>query len=189
MSKWQTMRKRLKLNRPSRRRYARPPRQRTPVGMDFTAANLAVPLALQCCTDCGAVQYPPREVCANCLCGSLKWRPASGNGRVLASVTLHHSLWEFFKRRIGAAPWPVATIRLDCEVTVFAHVAAQTFDNTARRDIAAGTAVTVFSHSDCSRNAVLIAVAANTPIGTRAQRSAIAEQLGLTQPAEFTGGI
>ncbi|MBN7797403.1 Zn-ribbon domain-containing OB-fold protein [Parahaliea mediterranea] len=192
MSKRQTMRQRLKLNRPSRRRLARPPRQRTPVGMDFTAANLPVALSLQHCSACGAAQYPPREVCGDCLCPTLVWREAETGGTLLAGVDLHHSLWEFFKRRIAQAPWPVASVRLDCGVTVFAHLALHTFSALPAKDAAslpADTRVAVFSHSDASRNAVLIAVSADTPIAERGQRRAIAQQLELTSPAEKPEGI
>ncbi|MFV0278783.1 MAG: Zn-ribbon domain-containing OB-fold protein, partial [Parahaliea sp.] len=179
----------LKLNRPSRCRFARPPRQRTHVGADFTAANLPVALALQHCVDCGQAQYPPREVCAHCLCPSLKWREVGTGGALLAGVDLHHSLWEYFKRRITEAPWPVATVKLDCGVTVFTHLALHTFPADRAASVAAGTRLQVFSHSDSSRNAVLFAVAGETPIATRAQRLAIAEQLGLTRAAEKPEGI
>lgn len=189
MSQSHTMRQRLKFNRPSRRRLARPPRQRTPVGMDFTAANLPVALSLQHCTACGAAQYPPREVCGDCLSPTLAWREADTAGSLLAGVDLHHSLWEYFKRRTAEAPWPVATIRMDCNVTVFAHLALHTFPATDAASLPGGTRVAVFSHSDASRNAVLIAVSAGTPIADRAQRSSIAEQLGLTRPAEWPQGI
>lgn len=189
MSKRHSMRQRLKLNRPSLRRLARPPRARTPVGMDFNAANLPVALAMQHCRACHAVQYPPREVCGDCLSPDLAWRETATGGTLLAGVALHHSLWEFFRRRIAEAPWPVATVRLDCNVTVFAHLALQTFSAGNSAGLPTGTAVAVFSHSDCSRNTVLIAVSADTPIAERAQRLAIAEQLGLTMPAEKPGGI
>ncbi len=189
MSSRDTMRKRLKLNRPSLRRFARPPRQRTPVGADFNAANLPVALSMQHCTSCGRVQYPPREVCADCLGNELRWRETPGGGELLAAVELHHSLWEYFKRRTAEAPWPVATVHLDCDVTVFAHLALTRFNTTTTEDLPAGTRMQVFSHSDSSRNAVLIAVPEATAMATRAQRRAIAESLGLTQAAEKPGGL
>jgi uncharacterized OB-fold protein len=192
MSQTESMRRRARLNRPSLRARARPPKLRTPVGADFSAANLPVALALQHCADCGRCQYPPREVCEHCLSPTLYWREAQTGGSLLAAVALHHSLWEFFKRRIASAPWPVATIRLDCDVTVFAHLALQTFAPGAdggATTLPGGTRVQVFSHSDCSRNAVLIAVAEATPIATAAQRRALAEALGLTTPALKPGGL
>lgn len=189
MSVTQTMRSRLKLNRPSLRKLARPPKQRTPLGTDFNAANLPVALSLQHCRDCGSVQYPPREVCAQCLGDSLTWRPTAGAGRLLSRVALHHSLWEFYKRRIADAPWPVASVQLDCGVVVFAHLALETFAADDAIDVLADTPVQVFTHTDCSLNAVMIAVAADTPISGRQQRHAIAARLCLLEPAMKPEGI
>jgi hypothetical protein len=189
MSQTEGMRQRLKLQRPSLRARARPPKLRTPVGGDFSAANLPVALALQHCADCGRQQYPPREVCEHCLSPSLRWRETGTGGTLLAAVALHHSLWEFFKRRIASAPWPVATVRLDCDVTVFAHLALHTFTPGDTALLAGGTRAQVFSHSDCSRNAVLIAVGEGTAIATAGERRAIADGLGLTAPALKPGGL
>ena len=49
-------------------------------------------LALQQCTGCGTVQYPPRELCSACLADALEWRATDGEaGEVLATTLLHHS--------------------------------------------------------------------------------------------------
>lgn len=189
MSSSHSMRSRLKFNRPSLRLRARPPRQRTAPGAAFTAANLPVALALQHCDECGAAQYPPREVCRHCLSPELRWRECATGGTLLCAVELHHSVWEYFKRRIAQAPWPIASVRLDCAVTVFAHLALPCFGRSTADVIPGGTRVQVLSHSDCSLNAVLIAVGEHTPIATRAQRAAIADATGLTRPALKPGGI
>jgi len=189
MSTTPIMRSRLKLNRPSLRKRARPPKQRTPLGTAFNAANLPVALALQHCRDCGCVQYPPRELCSRCLGDALVWRPTSGSGRLVSSIELHHSLWEYFKRRLEEKPWPVASVRLDCGVIVFAHLALETFGADATATLAADTPVQVFTHTDCSLNAVMIAVAASTPIARRSERHAIASGLGLLEPAIKPEGI
>ena len=182
------MRARLKLSRPSLRRNARPPKQRTHVGGDFNAANLPVALSLQHCTACQRVQYPPREICCECLGGVLQWRETSGSGQLIAAIELHHSLWEFFKRRLKHRPWPIANIRLDCDVSVIAHLDVDSFGQGAS-EIAAGTAVCVFSHTDCSNNAVLIAVKGGTDITHPAERKAIADRIGLTRVALREDGI
>ncbi|MEQ9462541.1 MAG: zinc ribbon domain-containing protein [Haliea sp.] len=186
MSTTPTMRSRLKQNRPSLRKLARPPKQRTALGSAFNAANLPVALALQHCRDCGTVQYPPRELCRQCLGDALVWRSTSGSGRLVSSIELHHSLWEYFKRRLVEKPWPVASVRLDCGVIVFAHLATETFGDPA---LPAGTAVQVFTHTDCSLNAVMIAVAADIPVDSRSQRHAITASLGLLEPAIKPEGI
>lgn len=182
------MQSRLKLNRPSVRHKTRPPKQRTPLGDTFTAANLATALSLQHCCDCGQVQYPPRELCHVCL-GDLVWRETPGNGVVSSRVDLHHSLWEFFKRHTAQQPWPIASIKLDCGPTVLAHVDLASFGAAVADDVAAGTPVQVFSHSDCSQQAVLIMVKASEPVATSDQRQAIAARLGLLEPALKPGGI
>ncbi len=188
MSTSSKMQRRLKLNRPSVRARARPPKQRTPAGDIFTAANLPNALTLQHCEECGQVQYPPRELCKACL-GELVWRETQGSGVISSGVDLHHSLWEFFKRRMQQKPWPIASIALDCGPTVIAHLDLESFAATCADDIALATAVQVFSHSDCSQQAVLIAVASGEPTKTADQRAAIATRLGLLAPALKPGGI
>ncbi|HEY7775284.1 MAG TPA: zinc ribbon domain-containing protein [Kineobactrum sp.] len=189
MSTSHTMQQRLKYNRPSLRRNARPPKQRTHLGTAFTAANLPVALALQHCCNCATVQYPPRELCRHCLEDTLLWRSTETGGALVSRLELHNSLWEYFRRRIATAPWPIASVRLDCGVIVFAHLAPATFGANTATAIPATTRVQVFSHTDSSLNAVLIAVDAQTAITTPAQRRAIAAGLGLLEPACKPGGV
>ena len=179
---------RHKLNRPSLRKNARPPKKRSPVGQTFTAANLATSLSLQHCTSCGQVQYPPRELCSACL-GDLVWRPTSGNGIVTSRLDLHHSLWEFFKRKLSTKPWPIASVTLDCGPTVIAHLDVASFAASQALDITPGTPVEIFSHTDCSLQSVLIATAAGQELGSAKNRTERAEQLELLSPALKPGGI
>ncbi len=175
------MRARLKLSRPSLRAEARPPGQRSVCGSQFSAANLPGALQLQHCTDCGHIQYPPAELCGACLGHTLIYRNTACEGTLLAQSQLHHSLWEYFKRRISEAPWPVATVRLNAGPVVIAHLVG--------RDFNAGDAVQVFSHSDASRSVVLLAVSASANIETPQLRQDIVAALGLDQPAERQHGI
>ncbi len=172
-------------------RVAVPPAFRTPLGTAFTAANAPVALALQHCPHCHTVQYPPRAVCRHCLKDGLVWQETATRGRLLSRLDLHHSLAEYFKQRIEASPWPVASVRLDCGVVVFAHLALATFGMAnGGKSVDSAVAipgdrqVNVFSHLDVSENAVLIAVDKQTPIDTDAQRSAIVEAMGLCEPAK-----
>jgi uncharacterized OB-fold protein len=49
-------------------------------------------IRLQRCLDCGAAQYPPREVCGHCLSDRLGWDSADSlPARVVALTVLHHS--------------------------------------------------------------------------------------------------
>ncbi len=176
-----THRARLKYNRPSLRERARPPKPRSSLGQAFSSANLNSILKLQHCLGCNTVQYPPRELCQSCLSDQLRWRESKNTGHIIQAITLHHSLWEFFKRRLAEKPWTIASIRLDCKVTVFAHLAtaATTTD----------MPVQVFTHSDASLNSVIIAVDLATRIDTPPQRLSITQSLGLTEPAIRKGGI
>ena len=75
---------RTKLNRPSLRARARPPKQRTILGKEFSAVNLPSELSLQHCLECGLPQYPPAELCGNCLSPKLRYRETTGEGELLA---------------------------------------------------------------------------------------------------------
>lgn len=175
------IKRRLKFNRPSLRARARPPKQRTPLGMQFSAANLPVALAMQHCRACGHVQYPPTELCGECLEDALVYREIGGEGRLLARTELHHSLWEYFKRRLRQQPWVMGSVKLSTGPVVFAHLATCSLQP--------GDAVTVFSHTDASQAMVLIAVDPNTDVQSAAARKSIATSLGLDQPALRKGGI
>jgi short-subunit dehydrogenase/uncharacterized OB-fold protein len=85
--------------------------------------------ALQVCGDCGAVQYPPRDVCGNCLSPALKWRDVERGGVVVASTVGRISGELYFRAR---EPWRTGLVRLDCGPVVVAHL---------HRDCAAGDRV------------------------------------------------
>ncbi len=189
MSSTDMMRARLKKNRPSRRHRARPPKQRTALGQAFSAANLGSAIALQQCRNCDARQYPPRDVCHQCLGDDLVWRDCSSKGKLLSAIPLHHSLWEYFKRRLDTAPWPIASVRLEEGPIVFAHLHPQSLLDDAGKCPPADTPVKVFSHTDSSLNSVMIAVSASTDIASATARTGIAEAMGLTEPALRPGGI
>ena len=189
MSASSSGRQRLKHNRPAVRRLARPPKQRTPVGAAFSAVNLAGALLLQHCTACGAVQYPPRELCRHCLADRLVWRETDRRGQLLSRIELQHSLWEYYRRRLQQAAWPLASVKLDCGVIALAHLALSSFAATSAIAIAAGTPVQLFSHSDCSLNSVLVAASATTALDSNRQRRAVMDSLGLLEPACKPGGI
>jgi uncharacterized OB-fold protein len=189
MSNKYTRQARLKLNRPSLRERARPPKQRTSIGHTFTTANYSGVLVMQHCQQCGLVQYPSREICQNCLDGKLIWRETSTTGHILSSIELHHSLWEYFKRRLVDAPWPIATVKLDNGATVFSHLYLASFREKSLENLTKGTDVQVFSHSDSSLNSVLIAVCATCDIAQLKDRTTIAQAMGLTAAAIKPGGI
>ena len=161
-----------------------PPGLRTHLGRAFTEANRECALSLQHCENCGCVQYPPRELCQQCLQGDLVWRETDTHGLVLNRIALHHSISEFYNQKIESSPWAIASVKLDCGATVIAHLARHTFPNGDIGAVAPDTVVQVFSHADCSQSAVLVAVAEGTAFETEEQRQAIFEQMGLLGPGQ-----
>jgi NAD(P)-dependent dehydrogenase (short-subunit alcohol dehydrogenase family)/uncharacterized OB-fold protein len=99
-----------------------PPRARSRVALGLTAAAARGRLELQVCRDCGAVQYPPREICRACLSQRLVWRAQDGRGELLTETVLRNAQELFFRER---TPWRIGTVRLDSGVNVIAHVHAK----------------------------------------------------------------
>ena len=125
------------------------------------------------------MQYPPRELCQQCLQGDLVWRETDTRGLVLNRIALHHSISAFYNQKIESSPWAIASVKLNCGATVFAHLARHTFSTGDISAVSPGSVVQVFSHADCSQSAVLVAVAEGTVFETSGQRQAILEQMGL----------
>jgi len=96
-----------------------PPSHRSRVALGLTAAAARGGFELQVCRDCSAVQYPPREVCRNCLSPRLVWSVQDGRGELLADTVLRIPQELFFRER---APWRVGMVRLDGGVNVVAYV-------------------------------------------------------------------
>jgi uncharacterized OB-fold protein len=79
-------------------------------------------IRLQRCEDCGAAQYPPREVCAACLSDRLAWHSADSlPGRVLACTRLHHSNEPRFRPRL---PLTVGLVQFDAGPVAVCFLAA-----------------------------------------------------------------
>jgi len=156
---------------------------RTLLGMAFSNANYQGVLTLQHCEQCQTINYPPREVCRNCLSDRLVWRDTAPEGEILSVSELFHSQWEFFKRKIEKAPWPIVTVKVAGEV-MFAHLARNTFatldKGVALADaLPSGTPIKVFTASDSTLNSVLVAVSADTNVSEVAQRVSIVNKLGI----------
>jgi short-subunit dehydrogenase/uncharacterized OB-fold protein len=95
-----------------------------PAARSRAALGLAVGAAegrfmLQICSNCGAVQYPPRHVCGGCLSGALKWRDVERGGVVVASTVGRISSELYFRER---QPWRTGLVRLDAGPVVVAHL-------------------------------------------------------------------
>ena len=108
-----------------------PPGTRGRVALGMTAAAAEGRFALQVCADCGAVQYPPREACHRCLSPRLPWREQQGDGKLLATTTLHHSNDLFFRERL---PWRLGLVQLDAGPSLMVHLHGEVEDPPRRRD-------------------------------------------------------
>ncbi len=96
-----------------------PPGARSRIALGLTAAAAQGRLALQVCRDCGAVQYPPREVCGACLSERLDWRNQAGAGELISDTVLRHSNELYFRERL---PLRLGSVRLDAGPTLIAFV-------------------------------------------------------------------
>jgi NAD(P)-dependent dehydrogenase (short-subunit alcohol dehydrogenase family)/uncharacterized OB-fold protein len=96
-----------------------PPSARSRAALGLTAAAALGQFKLQVCGACGTVQYPPREVCRQCLSGALHWREQPGAGELIAETTVHHSNDLYFRERL---PWRLGLVRLDVGPTAVVHL-------------------------------------------------------------------
>ncbi len=78
-------------------------------------------LELQVCSACGHVQYPDRELCANCLADEVPSRPADDRGRLLSWTLIHASIDPVFR---DGVPWRVGAVALDAGPILITHLAA-----------------------------------------------------------------
>lgn len=101
------------------RRVTLPPAARSRMALGLTRAAAEGRFELQVCADCGAVQYPPREVCGQCLSERLAWQPVADGGTLVATTVLRHSNDLYFRERL---PWRIGTVKMDAGPSVLAHV-------------------------------------------------------------------
>jgi len=97
-----------------------PPGNRSREAQGLTALAAVGRFALQTCAACGTVQYPPRQICGNCLSDDLPWRDVSVGGTLLAETILHHSNDLFFRDRL---PWRLGMVAMDAGPSVVVHLA------------------------------------------------------------------
>ena len=119
------------------------------VGQTMAAYAAAGRLALQHCTTCGTVQYPPRELCVACLADTLTWQVTEdAPGEVLAETMLHHSHEPTFDALL---PICVGLVRLDAGPTAVCFL---------DHFCAAGTRVRITARLDSDGRTVLSAAPA-----------------------------
>lgn len=89
---------------------ARPVPAVTPELRPFFEAARRRELVVQRCRGCGALRFPPREVCSTCLGRESEWVPVSGRGEVFSFNVMHQVYHPGFA---DAVPYAVVIVRLD----------------------------------------------------------------------------
>lgn len=97
----------------------RPPEARSRAAMGMAAAAAEGRFALQHCAECGAVQYPPRDACGECLATELAWKDTDPAGEIIAETTIRTSTKLYFRERM---PWRAGTVKLDAGPAVICHL-------------------------------------------------------------------
>jgi uncharacterized OB-fold protein len=126
-----------------------PPRRYSAQARRLGTQGAADELWLPVCQICGRVDYPLRELCANCLSERLEWQPINPCGGVLATTTLHRSNLPYFRPRL---PLRVGSVKLDAGPVMLAFV-----DDTK---VHAGARVRLQTRMDDEGAAVLVAAPA-----------------------------
>jgi NAD(P)-dependent dehydrogenase (short-subunit alcohol dehydrogenase family)/uncharacterized OB-fold protein len=97
-----------------------PPGNRSREAQGLTAMAAQGRFALQVCADCNKVQYPPRQLCGDCLGDDLVWQDVDNGGTLLAETVLQHSNDLFFADRL---PWRLGMVAMAAGPSVVVHLA------------------------------------------------------------------
>ncbi len=75
----------------------------------FFAAAKEERLVVQRCAGCGALRFPPRELCSGCLSTAVEWLEVSGRGEVFSFNVMHQVYHPGFAAEV---PYAVVVIKL-----------------------------------------------------------------------------
>jgi uncharacterized protein len=75
----------------------------------FFAAAKEHRLVVQRCTGCGALRFPPRELCSGCLSTGVVWTEVSGRGEVFSYNVMHQIYHPAFASDV---PYAVVVVKL-----------------------------------------------------------------------------
>ena len=67
-------------------------------------------LVVQRCNQCGALRFPARQLCADCLATSAEWVPVSGRGEVFSFNVMHQVYHPGFASEV---PYAVVLVKLE----------------------------------------------------------------------------
>lgn len=93
-------------------RFERPPNlplpRPTEEAQPFFDALKERRLVVQCCSNCGALQLPPRAMCGSCQSMTFQWEEMSGKGCVYSYVVTHQAVHPAL-----AGHTPLATVEVE----------------------------------------------------------------------------
>ena len=75
----------------------------------FFAAAKEHRLVVQRCGGCGALRFPPRELCNVCLAAQATWVPVSGRGEIYSYNVMHQVYHPGFAHEV---PYAVVMVKL-----------------------------------------------------------------------------
>ena len=127
------------------RKPSMPPGNRSREAQGLLSMAARGRFALQVCSNCGAVQYPPRQLCGKCLSEELSWQDVSNKGTLLAETTLQHSNDIYFRDRL---PWKLGIVVADVGPSMVVHLSS---------DCKQGDKVRLALSIDAAGNAVVTA--------------------------------
>ena len=89
---------------------ARPIPEVSPALAPYFAAARAGRLVVQRCTGCGALRFPPRELCSACLATEAAWQEVSGRGEIFSYYVMHQIYHPGFAAEV---PYAVVVVELE----------------------------------------------------------------------------
>ncbi|KGF69458.1 short-chain dehydrogenase [Hoeflea sp. BAL378] len=98
-----------------------PPSFQSRTAQILTAAAAEGRFALQQCAECGAIAYPPRDACTECLSDDLPLTDLPTGGVILSHTLISAPGEPYFRER---APWLIGLVKLDCGPILVAHLHA-----------------------------------------------------------------
>ena len=89
---------------------AKPIPEPSPALAPYFAAARTGRLTVQRCTGCGALRFPPRELCSTCLGTEATWQEVSGRGEIFSYNVMHQVYHPGFAAEV---PYAVVVVKLE----------------------------------------------------------------------------
>jgi uncharacterized OB-fold protein len=98
---------------------AKPVPEITPELAPFFDAAKRHELVVQRCTACGALRFPARSACNQCMSREVAWVPVAGTGHVFSIAIMHQANHPAFEAEL---PYAVVVVELECGVRMISNV-------------------------------------------------------------------